>query len=182
MEREKMTLKTHKTVGNMRHVIAIDPGILYLAVARFQSGRLAAGIRLNAVPTGGYAPGTALGLRLVRWLADADSSAVPVLVETPEDYPGRSLATLVSMRDTIADAEKLAPRAWTKTKPARWKAQVPKPVHHTRILEILDPGEIEIARSLRALPTQGDYDHDLCDAVGLGLWAVGRLGRGGVRS
>jgi hypothetical protein len=56
----------------------------------------------------------------------------------------------------------------TLVEPRTWKGQVPKPIHHKRILAKLFTNE------LRAL---GEYrtQIDVLDAVGLGLWALKRL-------
>lgn len=62
--------------------------------------------------------------------------------------------------------------------PSEWKGQVPKQIHEKRILGALSgqelsrvPGRSELAASKR---------HNVIDAVGLGLWKLGRLERGGV--
>jgi len=49
--------------------------------------------------------------------------------------------------------------------PAEWKRQVPKSVDHGRALRVLSPVE-------RAM--LGGMDHNVMDAVSLGLWALGR--------
>jgi hypothetical protein len=76
----------------------------------------------------------------------------------------------------LAVLEDLAPRVKAATGrvpkpvwPSKWKGQVPKAAHHPRITRELRPGE----------PTS--EQKDVLDAIGIGLWATGRTGRGGVR-
>ncbi len=50
--------------------------------------------------------------------------------------------------------------------PAReWKGQVPKDIHHTRILDKL---------TIEELPLASKANHDTLDAIGLGLFQLGR--------
>lgn len=94
--------------------------------------------------------------------------------------------------------------------PREWKASTPKPLHHSRMWDALRPPERHLLGGLHALeaiqwacergaadgwskegkayyrakdfPTVGDLriTHDILDAVALGLFGLGRLGRGGV--
>ena len=57
-------------------------------------------------------------------------------------------------------------------KPVQWKGTVPKDVHQRRILKKLKPEELE---RLPKRPRAKDYDHNMLDAVGIGLWKLGRL-------
>jgi hypothetical protein len=56
--------------------------------------------------------------------------------------------------------------------PATWKGQIPKEVHHARILRELRPEEL--ARLSRCLALPATKRHNALDAVGLALWRVGR--------
>jgi hypothetical protein len=60
--------------------------------------------------------------------------------------------------------------------PSAWKGQVPKSVHHARILAALS---YEEQSRIPKLPTS--KLHNVLDAVALGLFHVGRVKRGGVR-
>jgi hypothetical protein len=56
--------------------------------------------------------------------------------------------------------------------PSTWKGSVPKRVMNDRVLSRL----VEAERSLLPRrPRAGDYDHNMLDAVGIGLWKLGRL-------
>ncbi len=50
--------------------------------------------------------------------------------------------------------------------PGDWKGQVPKAIHHERIRRVLSTKELGLVSRV---------DHNVMDAVGLGLWALGRL-------
>lgn len=59
------------------------------------------------------------------------------------------------------------PVTWAeKYKPFEWKRNVDKVLHHSRIAEALSPGELFIWSKL---------GHDARDAVGIGLFALGRV-------
>lgn len=53
-------------------------------------------------------------------------------------------------------------------KPREWKGQVPKKIHNARTLAALTPAELQLC---------GGLSHDEIDAVGLGLWYLGRTGK-----
>jgi hypothetical protein len=54
-----------------------------------------------------------------------------------------------------------------------WKGSVPKDVHHPRIVRALDPAETEIAT--RAWTAAGENAKEVLDAIGIGLYATGRI-------
>lgn len=56
--------------------------------------------------------------------------------------------------------------------PATWKGQIPKEVHHARILRELRPEELARLGGCMALPES--KRHNAMDAVGLALWRAGR--------
>jgi len=64
--------------------------------------------------------------------------------------------------------------------PQEWKGQVPKDVMGRRVLAILSPGELAIMRAGLMDHAPGLH-HNTLDAIGIGLWATGRMERGGVR-
>lgn len=53
-------------------------------------------------------------------------------------------------------------------RPGQWKGQVPKKIMCKRILEALSDVERALLKPLKE-------DHNAVDAVGLGLWALGRM-------
>ena len=50
--------------------------------------------------------------------------------------------------------------------PRTWKGQVPKEIHGRRTMSVLTPAEAALAAGKR---------HDVLDAIGLGLWKLGRM-------
>jgi hypothetical protein len=58
-------------------------------------------------------------------------------------------------------------------KPAEWKGQLPKDVCHRRVRALLTDEERAIlTRDCRGMPAS--KRHNVLDAVGIGLWALGR--------
>lgn len=57
-----------------------------------------------------------------------------------------------------------------------WKASTDPDVLARRILAILTPEERAVIPKTRSAL---GYDHNVIDAIGLGLWRLGRMGRGG---
>lgn len=63
--------------------------------------------------------------------------------------------------------------------PAMWKGQVPKPVHHRRIANKLSPQEhLVVSEGMIGVPVT--KQHNVMDAVGLGLFYTGRTRCGAV--
>lgn len=56
------------------------------------------------------------------------------------------------------------------TTPSNWKAQVPKEIVHNRCRRVLSPFEAHLLEGM---------DHNVWDAVALGLWHLKRISRGG---
>lgn len=55
--------------------------------------------------------------------------------------------------------------------PRTWKGTVPKEIHNRRVIAKLDAREVE---TLHAVKCTEKKLHNVIDAVGLGLWALGR--------
>ncbi len=56
--------------------------------------------------------------------------------------------------------------------PRTWKGTVPKKIHNQRVLAALTPAELAVVPKR---PKAKDVDHNTCDAIGLGLWKLGRM-------
>jgi hypothetical protein len=98
--------------------------------------------------------------------------------ETPQSYPGKTgrEGTLEELRQVVRDLD-LWRKAGPKTRtylPRKWKGAVPKPIHHARIRALLSETERTVIDGLAR-------DRDAMDAVGLGLFHVGRCSVGGRR-
>jgi hypothetical protein len=151
----------------MQSIIAIDPGEV-TGWAVFLDGKLAA--------LGVAAPG---GNVLDQYLMRHSALAPIVVIEEPRVVPGTpSARDIVRLSMTAGrwleraylvagvDAELVTPSAW--------KGQVPKQIHHKRIVAALDADEL---RRVEALRCAASKVHNAIDAVGLGLWRLARLSR-----
>lgn len=107
----------------------------------------------------------------------ASDEAFEWLLEDPQKYDRfgvahRDLDRLVATLDKIRKFAELRGETVRTVHPHAWKGNVPKPAHHARVLAALSAVE----------KTRVDQSsHDQMDAVALGLFGVGRLGRGGTK-
>jgi hypothetical protein len=151
-----------------RGVVAIDPG-KRTGWAVFVDGSLAlAGVwpevdMLNgALPMVGIAPAVAVIERPVIYPLGKSNS-------DPED--------IVRLAIFAGDVRGYYRRAGLDTvlvKPRAWKGTVPKAIHGKRILGALAPEETAL---LPRRPRARSYDHNMLDAVGLGLWQLSKEGQ-----
>lgn len=103
-----------------------------------------------------------------------------VTIERPRIYPhGRTknpndvLSVAINAGEWAGRYKALGVPVVRYVEPATWKGQVPKDVHHARIWSRLSANEQEIVSVCgRGMPPS--KRHNMLDAVGLGLWAVGR--------
>lgn len=154
-------------------LLAIDPGVHHHGLALFlENGRLLrcglvrgpAGRPALAVAAGGLAERTA------DWLV---GEGTRVVAEMPQDRgqdrvpPADLIALSVVLGWTLGEMC----RPVTLISPADWKGSVPKSKHQPRIIAALSGAE-------RALIPSGALAHNAIDAVGIGLWALGRISGG----
>jgi len=106
-------------------------------------------------------------------------------LEKPQVYPGAGVAVkkdTQELRDLVdalvAELRPLGHRVVTY-EPRKWKGQIPKPAHHRRVLEALSPAERDLVHGACDLEPAARLD--IMDAVGLELFALKRVGRGGRR-
>ncbi len=147
------------------NLIAIDPGKTTGWAVFVESGLVAAGVlRREKIFNG------AEGLPKI-W------DRRIVLVENPRWYPHDhtdvndllDLAVLVGEIEHYYEIQGCTVElVWPRT----WKGNVPKDIHNKRVLVALRRAELEL---LPLRPRAKDYDHNMLDAVGLGLWKLGRL-------
>jgi len=98
-----------------------------------------------------------------------------VVIETPVLYPTkRKQHKDVNDLLNVVKAMKGAAQTVVGVSPSAWKGQVPKKIHGNRIFNELSREEILAVVSIE--------NHNTIDAIGLGLWVLGRLGRGGGRA
>ena len=151
-------------------LLAVDPGLKCTGVAVFEGSRLIRGFAVRG-PTGGD---NAERARVIASEVQEKAGAVDrVVYEWPQVYRfGRGkgdpndLLALVAIGSAVAA---LYPGASVESvKPAEWKGQRTKEAMRGVIVTRLDPDELSL---LTYAP------HDTWDAVGIGLWALGRLER-----
>jgi hypothetical protein len=92
-----------------------------------------------------------------------------LLIELPCVYPGardENPNDLIQVARAVGQWEHAATCARVvHVYPRTWKSQVPKKIHNARTLAKLSPEERALVDGAR---------HDVIDAVGLGLWLLGR--------
>lgn len=162
--------------ANAEWLLAIDPGKRHCGVAIFRHGRLINAATVHTTQTDPMG----LARRVWDWYVNVrvpygSDGTVAVVVENPQSYRTDAIDEhLESLRNTITAIEELiSPLRPHKLRPFTWKGNVPKPIHHARLARILGPE----ASVILGQPPQ--IFHDTWDAVGLGLYALGRTGRGG---
>lgn len=87
----------------------------------------------------------------------------------------KDLDRLVSMNSSLQRRIRKAGGKYSEVYPQDWKGNVPKKIHHRRAEALLSEEERRVIPG----PDQDEYDHNLYDAVALGLWYLGRTLRGG---
>lgn len=159
-------------------LFAVDPGVEQCGVALFSSAWDERDARLMWVQ---FQPSKKPLLRLVNDAfgpVDLGGGLPECICELPEQ---RGRSTNVRMSDIIAltwaGSRVCANLPAETVRPSVWKGQVPKAIHHKRMEAALTPEErIVLQNCLRGVAKS--VQHNLKDAVALGLWKLGRLGRG----
>lgn len=158
------------------YILAIDPGACtgFALMRPIQDLRRYAIsiVGTEAMATMGDVSETRLG-GIMEWsVRSIRQGRYETVIELPQVYrASRSkgdpndlirLAVLVGRLQQLAEVRG---SEVTLVQPATWKGQVPKDVHHKRLMERLCREELEKLESLHKT-----YRHNALDAVGLGLW------------
>jgi hypothetical protein len=138
-------------------LIAIDPGTV-TGHAVFHGGTL-----------------THAGLGLVDMRADEVVIELPEYRRESRVSPNDLIALAVKVGRAMCFYESASGAIVTLVKPSKWKGGVPKTVHHPRILAALADHELDVISKVKCAASAL---HNVVDAVGLGLWALKRMGRG----
>jgi len=166
---------------NSPFLVSIDPGVYSCAVAIWKAPSGPLGTREAVLYGAGlsvpsYASQTPL--EVLSFIESLGASLAPVIIETPVKYATR--------RSTHRDVERMLvvvralraaypPSSWFEVSPFGWKGNTPKGIQAARIISALSKDEHDAVtwpkKSLR---------HNVIDAIGIGLWHTGRLGRGSV--
>lgn len=161
-------------------ILAVDPGLRVCGVATFEDGFLKTAAEVKTLTKDAEAGPLAWG-----GMADAICAAVgedrrfgAVVVELPQVYRGpllkgdpNDLLHLVGVLGHLCGQLEahcgVGEVEFHHYRPAEWKGQVPKAIHHERIQRRLSKSEI----------TVWPKGHNAKDAVGLGLFHLGRMER-----
>lgn len=147
----------------MNMLLAIDPGVRALGWAYFEDGRLVQAGLLRAKHI----------QEMVDQLWLLDLHPVSLVIERPQVYGGakfdpNDLVGLAVVAGAAAGRFHMAKNIDFPL-PRMWKGQVPKDIHHERVLRALS-----IAERGQVPNTTKSLQHNVLDAVGLGLWKIGR--------
>lgn len=142
----------------MKSLFAIDPGVHKLGIALFFEGRLIDARYRDLM----FAP-----------VGSVDRQA-RLIIEMPRIYPGSSqrkgdLNDILDLAAAVGFCEGRFDGPIERVFPAQWKGQVPKKIMNARVLSKLSADE-----KLR-IESVGAKDHNTIDAIGIGLWKLGRL-------
>jgi len=149
----------------MTTLLSIDPGVKTVAWALFRKGYLV-DVQLSRAKSLEEQIG---GLQLPEAVAK-------VVIEVPQVYASSPRAEdLIRLAMVAGACLKEAGRYGHEieallVKPHAWKGTVPKDIHNKRVLKRLDRQE----RSLVEDVNPKSLRHNAIDAVGIGLWALGR--------
>lgn len=169
--------------------LALDPGLRTCGLALFRKGKLAAaGLARNPYGTRSgvrdVEPWIAMAMSTRKWLNEIDIRFIEsVIYEMPEVYGGggsrnsdpNDLMQLAGVLGAVGHA--LNEAKWYGFFPKDWKGQVSKEVHHRRIYHKYLTGQEQIRLDLTLAancPEAPSLHHNAYDAVGLGLYVLGR--------
>lgn len=165
-------------------LISFDPGLREAGLAVFTNGLLTSAFLVrnpNTKDRGGRA-WRAMGQTVFRTL---NSSAPNALIsgvfvsEIPQVYrEGKSANVspddLTNLTGVVGCVIGFLDPSEVKTYvPAEWKGQVPKKIHNDRIEAALNMDEVKV---LDAVKCPASLLHNVVDAIGVGLFELGRMG------
>lgn len=152
-------------MGRHRGLICVDPGartgwaIFIDAVLVEADAWPKADMLVDGTPIVGIAPAVAVIERPVIYpigKSDAD----------PDD-----MITLALLAGDLRGFYRRAGLDVVLVKPRTWKGTTPKKIHNERVVDALTPAERAL---LPRRPRARDHDHNMLDAVGLGLWQLAK--------
>lgn len=155
---------------NQRNILAIDPGLRVLGAALFIKGKLAQAhviknpCKTERGPKAWVAMANAVITEVGRQVDDCVVELMQLYAKgkaKPDD-----LMQLYGVAGAIVHASNAS--YYEGYLPKEWKSNVPKNIHNKRVLEKLE------GRELHCLPPDSSFLHNAIDAVGIGLFYLGR--------
>ena len=149
----------------MLDFVAIDPGTEQAGFARFEAGRLTQAVLVKEKGSTKEQRAWKVACKLGALCQKGE----PVILEYPQIYvrspgdPDDLLALTLVVGGVLAlqgGGELVRPRTW--------KGQVPKKIMTNRILKQLDDAERQLCSDVKD-------NHNVLDAVGVGLWKLRRF-------
>lgn len=149
------------------NLLSLDPGNI-TGWAVFTDKRLIAAGTLKKVEAFALVPASDRGLVFF--------GRGSVLIEMPRWYPHDhsdvndllDLSVFVGELKRFYESQASVELVWPRT----WKGNAPKEITNKRTLAALTPEEVAL---LPRRPRAKDFDNNMLDAIGLGLWKLGRL-------
>ncbi len=140
----------------MNRLVAIDPGKHASGIAVFSNSLLTAAYYTNDTS-------------VLSWV----DPFTPVIVEIPQVYvvSKGDPNDLIALAFAAGRITRMFSDAQT-VRPAQWKGQLPKEVHHRRVTKALVDAEVQVIARSGAAKSKV---HNVMDAVALGLWKLGRM-------
>lgn len=154
--------------------VAIDAGVKALGWARGDASRITAAGCSRTRESLTVDEAADLHSRAIGW-----GSATRVVLETMH-WDGRRMTTVNDLLNVQAVGCIVAARVGcvvVTRAPHDWKAQIPKEIHHPRILDALDAGERRVVDE--AVARAGTNAKEVLDAVGIWLHDAGRINKSG---
>lgn len=165
----------------MSALVAVDPGLRACGAALYVDGALCAAAYVASHSTAKGAPAWHAMAHAVHNRVWQDWKVYPnrFLVEHMQVYTGQPVPS-ADLLDVQSVSAMLCNMFWSQCEgavqavlPATWKGQVPKHIHHARVLKELSPAETVVLQK-GFLGVRKDLQHNVLDAVALGLYGVGR--------
>lgn len=110
-----------------------------------------------------------------RHWADEEYPGTLVLIETPHHAWRATTEDVIKLGIMVGKIEERYERRGCRVervKPVEWKGSVDADVMTARILKRLTLEELKL---VPVRPRAADYEHNAVDAIGLGLWKLGRM-------
>lgn len=165
-----------------KHTVCVDPGLRGCGVAIFENAHLIHAAYVKSPeqkergPVAWRAMAGAVFEYVEEWLP-----AGTLVIEVPQVYRGAQqkgdpddLLQLVGVEGWLGGL--LMPARVVGYRPREWKGQIPKDVHNRRVEKALETYELAQFAGCPAY-----LKHNVLDAVGLGLFHLGRLVGQGIR-